>query len=126
MINELNNENVKDNENINESIRNVVTEIDEPHEININLMLDDEHVNNGKSIDTQKQHMVMNQFTWSGISRDKILRKIERSKSLSEPTQFIEFDPLRTRIASIMSLSDFGGDIIPMKSFDESHKIGFW
>lgn len=121
------------NENVSESVKksvhepedHIVNEIGAPNDKNIDAILDDDHADGEKSIERQKKHMLLNQMTWSGISRDKILRRLERSKSLSNPTHIDEFDPLRNRIASIMSMSDFGGEIMPYKSF-ESLKPGCW
>lgn len=121
------NENVGESvkENVHENEQHFVNEMSEPNEINIDAILNDDHADGEKSIETQKKHMLLNQMTWSGISREKILKRLERSKSLSNPTQLDEFDPLRNRITSIMSLSDFGGELMPYKSF-ESLKPGFW
>lgn len=75
---------------------------------------------------SQMKNSRINQITWTGIANQRIRIKFERSKSLSDAThQLDEFDPLRRRIASILSLSDFGGDVNVSKPF-ESHETGFW
>lgn len=52
--------------------------------------------------------------------------KMERSKSLTEPSQFDQFDPIQKRIASIVSVSDFGGGEIVLKKSTESLSKGVW
>lgn len=95
------------------------------NEVNIDVSTNEENEEVGKLSETQMKNTVLNQFTWTATTSERIRIKLERSKSLSDPIQLDAFDPVRRRIASIMSLSDFGGDVIISDSI-ESPKSGFW
>ena len=55
----------------------------------------------------------------SSSAREEIYRKLERSKSL-DPTQKIHFDYIRTRVSSIMSLGDMGGDAMVTETYERN------
>lgn len=58
----------------------------------------------------------------SSSAREEIYMKLERSKSL-DPTEKVDFDYVRTRVSSIMSLGDMGGDAIVIETRDKIGKL---
>lgn len=52
-------------------------------------------------------------------AREEVYMKLERSKSL-DPTQKVDFDYVRTRVSSIMSLGDMGGDAMVIETYERA------
>ena len=68
-----------------------------------------------KSPRVKKLSLILN----SASAREEVYRKLERSKSL-DPTQKIDFDYIRTRVSSIMSLGDMGGDAMVTETYERN------
>lgn len=95
--------------------------IDE-NETKINLKFDEENEQTELSNDgTQKKHSVPNGLRGND---DTNLVKTKRSKSLADPIS--QFDPIQARIASIISVNDFGGGEVVLRKSSESLRKGIW
>lgn len=103
-------------------------EQEEKVEVSVEIELDDKNIEakrvafeRKKSVPTKK--CIKN----DDDDDDDILIKTDRSKSL-DPSQFDAFNPIKTRITSIMSimsLNDYGGQVIVDEPF-KSTKAGLW
>ncbi|XP_055300651.1 monocarboxylate transporter 14-like [Sitodiplosis mosellana] len=98
------------NANINEVKVNMISE-DGEYEFNQTKL---EKPNEVKSPRVKKLSLILN-----SSAREEVYRKLERSKSL-DPTQKIDFDYVRTRVSSIMSLGDMGGDAMVIETFERT------
>lgn len=100
------------------------------NETKINVKFEEENNQTELPNETQKKHSVSNgiQNVDNGLRSedDMNLVKTESSKSLADPSQFNQFDPIQKRIASIMSVSDFGGGEVVLRKSSESLRKGIW
>lgn len=71
-----------------------------------------------KSARVKKLSMILN----NGDAREEFYMKRERSKSL-DPTQKVDFNYVRSRVSSIMSLGDMGGDAIVSEIRERNGKL---
>lgn len=98
------------------------------NETKINVKFEEENDQTELPNETQKKQKNGIQNVDNGLRSedDMNLVKTERSKSLADPSQFNQFDPIQKRIASIMSVSDFGGGENVLRKSSESLRKGIW
>lgn len=91
----------------------------------IDVILDDECKE--KPVHVQKKSLP-NEYSQNDIEigREAIILKLERSKSLDATQSFEEFDSLRERIKSTMSICETGVNIITCKSYLSIKSEGKW
>lgn len=61
-----------------------------------------------------------------GLRSNDNTMKTERSQSLVDPSQFDQSSPMRKRLASIVSVSDLGGEIVATRKLSGSSRKGIW